>query len=57
MSSVFEKYYLPYRLKDESKENLIRRLDNDYILSNFKYLSDRDDPSDEYLMSYIKEKK
>lgn len=57
MSSVFEKYYLPYRLKDESKESLIRRLDNDYILSNFKYLADRDDPSDEDLMSYIKEKK
>lgn len=42
MNSIIQKYYLPYKRKNESIEQTIKRVDQKLIQESFNYLTDRD---------------
>ena len=42
MNNIIQKYYLPYKKKNESIEDTIKRVDQKLIEDNFNYLADRD---------------
>ena len=42
LNNIIQKYYLPYKKKNESIEDTIKRVDQKLIEDNFNYLADRD---------------
>ena len=42
LNNIIQKYYLPYKKKNESIEDTIKRVDQNLIEDNFNYLTDRD---------------